>query len=603
MGKVSWSVFNYFSNEFTPVENIKQSLRQIGKVVLRGVSTYQISLETPINDENYAIQLASDTNVKVWYTNKSSSGFTINNEDNAVTGDVTVNWSVDDSKTEYTYQAHGETQFSGQTTFHNYIPGLTFINIPETFRIDNLYEGTPKISHINSNLVIDTVGNALQLSLDPHRVYEDDVKFIIGNAKISSNSIRVLVKNTEGKWDEWERAGFVFNKTLNVGEKVYKLTMNSDSKLCIEFGNGEIWGTSIKDSELVVFGLESVGKDGNITKGTLSQNVILSQYIMGNDITSVDFEQNLIDLIGLKSKLHFSGKSVDTSIIDSEDTKLKFTDITIVQLKNAFGGNNIETTEELRQNANNFFVTQSRLVSSDDYTRYMNSAFSDYLLKTQVLSYKEAKEKNLLPPGEPANYWFNYIFIIGLNKDGSNTISKNLRDYIVSNLDSATSHMIGVAHEVMQANWVPIDIAIRYKKSKGGSYQNIETQMKKNISEYLADASLHSLGETIYHSKISSLINVDNVETFEVMLNKNPNNKLQASDYNVNFSTSDSDVDVARRNRLMQLVAKDPSLVKIYQPLFDTLNVDGTREWNYSLDVVLEQFEYPKLGNIIIERQ
>lgn len=603
MGKVSWSVFNYFSNEFTPVENIKQSLRQIGKVVLSGVSTYQITLETPMNDSNYSVQLVSDTNSKVWYTNKSAQGFTINIDENVLTKDIAVNWSVDDSTTEYLYQSHGEVQFSGQTTLHNYIPGLTFINIPETFRINNLYEGLPKISHINSNLVIDTAGNALQLSLDPHRIYVDDVKLIIGNSVISSNSIRVFVKNPEGNWDEWNRAGFVYNKTLNVGEKIYKISMNSDSKLCIEFGNGVIWGTSIKDSEIIIFGLESVGKSGNITKGSLSPNVILSQYILGNDITSVDFEQNLIDLIGLKSKLNFSGRSVETSIIDSEDTKLNTNDITIIQPKNAFGGNDIETTDELRQNANNFFVTQNRLVSLDDYNRYISSAFSDYLVKTKVLSFKEAKSYNLIPADEVTNYWFNYIFIVGLNKDGSNVISKNLKDYLISTLDNSSFRMIGVDHEILQANWVPIDIAIRYKKSKGGSYQNIETQMKKNISEFFADQSIHNLGETIYHSKISSLVNVDNVENFEVMVNKNPNNRLQSNDYNVNFSSTDTDVVIARRNKLMQLVAKDPSLVKIYQPLFDTLNVNGTREWNYTLDVTLEQFEYPKLGNVIIERQ
>jgi hypothetical protein len=379
--------------------------------------------------------------------------------------------------------------------------------------------------------------------------------------------------------------------------------MNSDSKLCIEFGNGEIWGTSIKDSELLIFGLESVGREGNITKGTISQNVVLSQYILGNDITTVDFEQNLIDLIGLKSKLTFSGNSVTTSVIDTENTKLNFSDIIIAQLSNAFGGNDIESTEELRQNANNFFVTQNRLVSLDDYSRYIKAAFSDYLLKTQVFSFKDAKANNLIPQDEIAKYWFNYIFIVGLNKDGSNTISKNLRDFLVSTLDNSSFRMIGVDHEIITASWVPIDISIRYLKSKGGSYQNIETQMKQNLQNYFADESQHNLGETIYHSHISTLINVDNVETFEVMLNKNPNNKLQSSDYNVNFSTTDSDVDIARRNKLMELVAKDPSLVKIYQPLFDTLNVDGTREWNYSLNIQLEKFEYPKIGNIIIERQ
>jgi hypothetical protein len=603
MGKVSWSVFNYYSDGFVPIENISHTLRQSGKIVFRSSKTYDISLETPINDENYSVQLTSDKDIKVWYTNKSQNGFTINIEDNNLTDDIIVNWTVDSSKTEYKFQAHGEVQFMGQTTLHNYIPGISFVNLPETFKIENLMEGSPKITHINSNLVIDTVGNALQLTLDPHRVYEDDVKFVIGNDKISSNSIRVFVKNKENKWDEWVRSGFVFNKTNDIGEKVYKVNMNPDGKLCIEFGNGVVWGTSIKDTELIVFGLESVGKQGNITKGSLSPNVIISQYLLGNDITSVDFEQNLINLIGLKSKLHFTGRNVETSIIDTENTKLNFNDITIIQSKNAFGGNDKESTEELRQNANNFFVSQNRLVSLDDYSRYISSAFTDYLLKTQVLSFKEAKEKNLIPSNEPTNYWFNYVFIVGLNKDGSNVINQNLRKFLIETLDNSTFKMIGVEHEIINANWVPIDIAIRYKKAKGGSFQNIETQIKKNLEEYFSDHSIHSLGENIYHSKICSLVNVENVETFEVMLNKNPNNKLQANDYNVDFNSSDTDVNIARRNKLMQLVAKDPSLVKVYQPLFDTLNVDGTRNWNYSLDISLEQFEYPKIGNVIIERQ
>jgi hypothetical protein len=603
MGKVSWSAYNYFEDGYTASENVKNTLRQSGKVALRGTTTYDISLEVPINNPNYSIQLLPDANVKVWYTNKTSNGFTINIDQESKTSDIVVNWTVEDPNTLYSYQAHGEIQFKGQTTLNSYIPGLTFVNIPETFVINNLYEGSPKLSHINSNLVIDANGNNLQLSLDPHRIYESDCKFIIGNKNISSNSIRVFVKNQDNTWGEWDRAGFVYNKSPNLGEKVFKISMNSDAYLCLEFGNGITWGTSVKNSELLIIGLESVGSSGNIAKGSLSPNVILSQYILGNDITSVDFEQKLIDLIGLKSKVYFSGQNIETSIIDSENTKLNFNDLIITQNKNAFGGNDIETTDELRQNANNFFVTQNRLVSLDDYSRYISSAFSDYLLKTQVLSYKEAYEKGLIPSTEPLNYWFNYIFIVGLNKDGSNIITKNLKDFLIKTLDDSTFKMVGTEHEIITAKWVPIDIAIRYKKAKGGSYQNIETTMKNNLIEYFADASQHSLGETIYHSKIASLINVDNVETFEVMLNKNPDNKLQSSDYAVNFSSADTDVNIARRNKLMELVAKDPSLVKIYQPLFDTINVDGSVEWNYSLNVVLNQYEYPKIGNVIIEKE
>ena len=64
--------------------------------------------------------------------------------------------------------------------------------------------------------------------------------------------------------------------------------------------------------------------------------------------------------------------------------------------------------------------------------------------------------------------------------------------------------MIGVEHQIFTASWVPIDVVIRYKKAKGGSAQSIETTMKNNLIEYFADASQHTMGEKIYHSKIAS---------------------------------------------------------------------------------------------------
>jgi hypothetical protein len=53
----------------------------------------------------------------------------------------------------------------------------------------------------------------------------------------------------------------------------------------------------------------------------------------------------------------------------------------------------------------------------------------------------------------------------------------------------------------------------------------------------------------------------------------------------------------------MTLVAKDPSLVKVFQPLFNVLKTDGTTEWSYSLDVTFGAYEFPKLGDIVIKRE
>lgn len=603
LGKVSWSAYNYLDSQL-PLESINSN-KQSGRLILSNndiINGYNVIFKNLISDNSYSIQLVSNKNIILWYSNKSSSGFTINAEPSIDDSDIIIDWYVDYSE-DYTYQKHGEILFSDQNTVNNHIPGFLFVNIPETFKIEKLYEGSPAITHINANCVIDSSTNGFDLYLDPSRVYERDIKFIVGNNQISTNSIRIFVKSKTGVWEEWRRAGFTTNTSFYPGEKIFKLTMSYNEKLSIEFGDTQHWGTSILDSEVLILGLNSVGIEGNITKNTLSPNVILSQYILGNDVTSIEFEQNLVNLIGLKSKIYFSGNSVETRIIDTENTRLKTSDITIIQNKNAIGGNNVETVDELRQNSSNFFVTQNRLVSISDYIKYISVAFTDYLVKSKVFSYEEAKEKNLIPESDLANYWFNHIFIIGLNKDGSNYINKNLRDFLKSNLDSNLFKMSGTKAELFAASWVPIDIAIRYKKSKNGSSQVIETQIRKNLEEYFSDVTIHELGERINHSKISSLVNIENIESFEVMLNKDPDNKLSSSDYNVDFRTSESDINIARRNKLMELVAKDPSLVKIYQPLFDTLNINGTREWNYSLDIQLSEFEFPKLGDVIIERE
>lgn len=606
-GRVSWSAYNFFGDDVVPQEDIS-SLRQRGRIVFRSEDLQNgvaIELETPINDENYSIQLAPDRNVNIWYTEKSPRGFLINIEADSEQDfrEIVVDWFVDSTRErEYTFQKHGEIIFRGQETFNSLIPGFQFTNVPESFVIPSLIQGIPSISYVNANTLVDPNKNGLELSLDPVRFYESDIRFIVNNKSVSSNGIRVFVKNKDGNWDEWERASLLTNKDVGVGQKVFLLRVSPEEKLLIEFGDGENWGSPILDKEILILGLKSVGKEGNINRRVLDKRIILSQYILGNDITNIEFEQNFINIVGLKSDLYFRGRTPETSILDTESTVVPQNKIRVAQNKNAFGGNDIESENELRKNANNFFISQNRLVSLDDYERFARQKFSDYLLKTRVLSYKEVKERGLISEEEISKYWFNHIFIVGLNADGSNFISKSLRQFISEQLNDNNFRIIGAEHEIFAAKWVPIDVAIKYKKTEFGSAQAIENQMKNLLIEFFKTDN-HELGSKIYHSKLINLLSVDNVQSIEVLINKNEENRLQASDYNVNFRTNDPDQKTAIRNRLMELVAKDPSLVKVYQPLFDTLRDDGTREWNFSLDIELSEFEFPQLGNVIIERE
>lgn len=598
-GKVSWSVYNFFDDQSTPYD-VASTYRQSNTVVIpASQETADVSLDIPFPDDLFAIQLVPNNNVNVWYTTKSNSGFTINRE-SGIDVDLTVDWYVDGS-TQYQFQKHGEVDFSGRTVISREIPGFRFVNVPETFPIRSLMQGSVGFTYVNVNNVIDTNNNFLQLTIDPTKLYELSMAFIINNTSISTNGIRVFVRNEQGKWDEWERSGTGYDNPEYPGSTVFRVYVNQDQKAKIEFGDGINWGSSVNGKEMFIIGLDSVGSEGNIGKNVIAPNIIISQYVLGNDKTDIEFERSLVSIIGLKSKVFFEGSAPTTSILDSENTKLSNTDLIVSQNQLAVGGANVETVDELRSNIANTFVRQNRNVAATDLQRYVLQVYYNYILKCKVLNFDELKDSNIIPQSELDKYWFNYVFIIGLNADGTNIIPKILRDTIVSNLDGSDLKMIGKQHEILPATWVPIDILIRYSKDKTANPSTIETEMKKNIIAYF-DPSNHELGDRIPESDMVTACKVDGVVEVEVMMNKDPGNKFNAGDYIVDIVGAGADAEVLQRNALMQLIAKDPSLVKIFQPLFSTTYTNGVTEWNYSLDIQLSQYEFPKLGDIVIER-
>jgi len=598
-GKVSWSVYNFFDDQSTPYD-VESTYRQSNKTVIPVESdTVDVELDIPFIDDQYAIQLVPNKNVSIWYTNKSAGKFTIQREP-GINVDVMVDWYVDGTSA-YQFQRHGEVDFSGRTVVSREIPGFRFVDAPETFNIRSLMQGSVGFTYINVNNIIDNTNNFLDVNIDPTKVYEKSLSFIVNNENISTNSIRVFVKNQEGKWDEWNRVGTGYDESDDVGRKVFRVSVNHDKLTKIEFGDDINWGASVNGKEMFILGLDSVGAEGNIGKNVISPQVIISQYVLGNDKTDIEFERSLVSVIGLKSQVYFQGNSPATTLIDSENTRISGNDLTIIQNQLAMGGNGVETVDELRTGIANSFVRQNRNVAATDLAKYVLQVYSDYIIKCRVLNYDELVTSNIIPPSEAEKYWFNNVFIIGLNRDGSNIIPKNLRDVIVDKLDGATLKMIGKKHEILPATWVPIDILVRYSKERTANSSTIETEMKKNIIDYF-DYSNHELGDRIPHSDMVSAVKVQGVTEVEVMMNKDPGNRFNASDYTVDIRGAGADASVLQRNKLMELIRRDPSLVKIFQPLFSTTYTTGTTEWNYSLDIQLNTYEFPKLGDIIIQR-
>lgn len=598
-GKVSWSVYNFFDDQSTPYD-VESTYRQSNKIVIPASSdSVEVELDIAFSDDQYAIQLVPNKNVAIWYSDKATGKFVIQREP-GVDVDVMVDWYVDGTSS-YQFQRHGEVDFSGRTVVSREIPGFRFVDIPETFNIRGLMQGSVGFTYVNVNNVIDTTNNFLDVAIDPTKVYEKSLSFIVNNSGISTNSIRVFAKNNQGKWDEWTRVGTGYDEPDDPGNKVFRVSVNHDKLTKIEFGDDINWGASINGKEMFILGLDSVGSEGNIGKNVIAPQVIISQYILGNDKTDIEFERSLVSVIGLKSQVYFQGNSPATTLIDSENTRISGNDLTISQNQLAMGGNNVETVDELRAGISNSFVRQNRNVASTDLAKYVTQVYSDYIIKCRVLNYDELIASNVIPASELEKYWFNNVFIIGLNRDGSNMIPKNLRDVIVNKLDSAPLKMVGKKHEILPATWVPIDILIRYSKERTANASTIETEMKKNIIDYF-DYTNHELGDRIPHSDMVAAVKVQGVTEVEVMMNKDPGNQFNASDYIVDIRGAGADASTLQRNKLMELIRRDPSLVKIFQPLFSTTYTTGTTEWNYSLDIQLNTYEFPKLGDIIIQR-
>jgi hypothetical protein len=602
-GTVTWSTFVFSDDENVKVEE-NSALLQRGNIFLTESSrTYNVVFDTQFPDDSYGLHMVADQNVSVWYTNKTTSGFVVNVE-SGITGQVTISWFADFSPSKQ-FQKHGMINFSGQLSSAGTLPGLRFSNIPETFKISNLKQGNVLFSYINRNMVIDGANNFLNLKFTADRIDFKDMKFFIDLEKVSYKDLRVFVKNEGDEWEEWSNASDMITTTnIGVGEKVYFVRVNEYKKIEIEFGDGINYGTNPYGREMFIFGLQTVGKFGNIATNILSDTVILSKEILGDDNISLQFESQFIQLLGLKRDTFFSANSITnpTSLYDSEGTQLTKNELLIKQNTPSFGGRFPETVEELRRNASTANLRQNRIVSLGDYESYVGEAFSDYIIKVRALSYEQIVETGLIPQSDLAKYWFNYVFIVALPATG-NLITRDQKEYIINSLNNNTNSMLTVEHELLSAELVPVDVRIRYKRTTFGSASSIESQIRQIMKDYFVRDN-RELGEKLKHSQIiDQIMDINGVDFTEMAWNKNKGNLLNVSDYNTNaVVTTTETVEQVKRRKVLELLAKDPSLLKIIDPLFDIQDpVTNKRTWVFSSNLQMEPYEFPILGDIIIE--
>lgn len=178
---------------------------------------------------------------------------------------------------------------------------------------------------------------------------------------IDHSNVHVYVTNAAGVYERWGRVNNLYLETST--SKSFECRLNENQYYVLRFGN-DVYGKQLPEgSSVSVFYLKSDGTSGEVGVSLLDNSKLFL------------FNQPLFN------KIFNDVKTSTTYINNIQASSLVFS--------NSVASTKFSTVEDvvsIRQNAPNFFKTQYRLVTTDDYTQYIKSNFASVLNDVQVLN-------------------------------------------------------------------------------------------------------------------------------------------------------------------------------------------------------------------------
>lgn len=547
---------------------------------------------------DYTLFLTPDKNVKVWWENKTTTGFVLRVEDETDFFGV-VSWQI------------FENDLGGTITFGGGVgdtlePNITFTDILETSFLGFVEQGLPKMTLIRDTGLLNDGVNGLQLGYDTDVTVNPGLSYEVLESDVSYNNLRVFVK-TNDTWVEWTEAQDV-KGVVDQNTTVFYVRVNKDQNVGIKFGNNDIRGKSPLGSDIAIIGLSCVGEDGNIGNNILRTEIVGSLNFETANIVTADVQESLLDLIKIKKDEFFSGNSTG-ALTDYLNNTVTSDDISVVQLDVGVFGTEPEGVESIRNNAQLAKLAQERVVTTDDYQTIILNEFSDIILDVEVYNFQEAQDAGLLSQDEVAQYFYNSLFFMMVPAVGE-AFTIIQRDVIKNYINDKVRKHTGIEAVVFEPTFVEIDVVVAYAVKTGESAIEARNAISAGVFEFFQRTN-RSLGETIILDDIRGAIDTTTISSLNIQLKRDDNREFLPEDYDVDInpeSFEDSFEEVERqklneevKKQLRNLIGK--GLVEIKQPLFDVQQPDGSRNWLFSGDVNLGRFEFPKLGDLVIERR
>lgn len=236
---------------------------------------------------------------------------------------------------------------------------------------------------------------------------------------VSFPYIHVWVKRQTHATDEWIKyipstGGLLMNGDSNTpfksDDRYFDLRLNEYKQYEITFGDGIHGQPLTKNDELYIVYMTSNGPDGEIESNTLDNTTGMETNVVGLSNDILNEWHTLITTPSLLSEISL------TNVTSSSSIKIE------------------ESPDEIRENAPQWFKSQGRLITRQDYTHFIKSKFSNDIIDVVVMN-----------NWDYISTFYAWLYNIGVEKfnDGSHFLKPELSvkyDYMWS--DSCDSNNI-----------------------------------------------------------------------------------------------------------------------------------------------------------------
>ena len=282
---------------------------------------------------------------------------------------------------------------------------------------------------------------------------QPDQKFILDNPGIDLSTLVVKVKPTEG-----DQISEEYTKIDNI------VGLSTSSK---NFLVQEVSGEKYE----LIFG------DGIIGKKLDNNNFIEATYVVTNGK-----EANGV------TNLSFNGV-----LLDSTNTFIPQTSLTINTTESAADGADIESVASIRNYAPRIYSSQYRAVSANDYEAIIPTIYPN------AASVSAYGGEELDPPQ------FGKVFIVIKPKSGS-TISLFSKKEILRDLKKYS--IAGIVPEIIDLKYlyVELDSSVYYNPNMVSDVNNLKSQVVASLTDYSTSKETNQFGGRVKYSKVVSLI-------------------------------------------------------------------------------------------------